>query len=77
MDGCWEYHAAIDVDALDPVFLDISPPREAMKAQYGVDLLISGVPLMDAGGQRVEEFFQVDREGNRKGILLLHIGEPT
>ena len=77
VDGCWEYHAAVDVDELDPVFLDTSPPREAMKTKYGVDLLISGAPLVDAGGQTVEEFFQEDRDGNRKGILLLHIGERT
>ena len=77
VDGCWEYHASVDVDALDPVFLDISPPRRAMKLKYGVDLLISGTPLMDAGGQAVEEFFQMDRDGNRKGILLLHIGDQA
>lgn len=38
VDGCWEYHPSVDVEVLDPAFLDISPPRQAMKTKYGVEL---------------------------------------
>jgi len=73
IDGCWEYDNDVDVDALDPVFLDLHPPREAMKDKLGVDFLIANIPLSDAGDKSVEEFFQIDRDGNRKGILILEL----
>ncbi len=74
VDGCYEWSTSIDVRKLDVVFLDPGPRRAAMKAKYGVDFLISGRPLADAHGRAVEEFFQVDREGNRKGIVLVKLG---
>ena len=75
IDGCWEYKQSVDVNKLDTVFLDINPPRKAMKDKYGVDFLISTVTLTDAKGKNVLDFFQVDRNGNRKGILVVEIGE--
>ncbi len=78
-DGCWEMEPNLDESILDPVFVDTNPPREAMKTKYGVDFLISGTRLVDqeAAGGTVEEFFQVDRNGNRKGILFLEIEDLT
>jgi len=73
IDGCWEYDLGVDDHKLDVVFLDMSPPRKKMKDKYGVDFLISGAPLMDAAGKTVEDFFQEDRDGNLKGILLLEV----
>lgn len=73
IDGCWEPNQAIDEDTLDPVFLVTMAPRLAMKRKYGVDFMIAGTRLFDAGGERVEDFFQEDKEGNPKGILLLEI----
>ncbi len=70
IDGCWEYNQSTDVNKLDPVFLDMYPPREAMKKKYGVDFLISGAHLSDTG-KTVEKFFQEDRDGNEKGILVV------
>lgn len=74
IDGCWDYSVEVDVDALDPVFLDVNPPREAMKLRYGVDLLVAGMRMEDAEFQRVEDFFQSDRDGNPRGILVVEIG---
>ena len=71
IDGCWQYEKNVDADNLDPVFLDMHPPREAMREKYGVDFLISGVLISDSAGNTIEEFFQIDRDGNKKGILLL------
>jgi len=69
VDGCWEYVPSVNVDLVDPVFLDIRPPRKAMKAKYGVDFLVAGLRLADARGATVQEFFQIDRDGNPKGIV--------
>jgi len=76
VDGCWEYNAEVDLAQLDSVFLDTAPPRRAMKDKYGVDFLIAGTRLGDpsAGGATVQDFFQVDRDGNAKGILLVRLG---
>jgi hypothetical protein len=79
VDGCWEYPFAspFHVEKLDSVFVDISAPREAMRKKYGVDFLIAGIPLADpsAEGTTVEVFFQTDRDGKAKGILLVELGE--
>ena len=85
IDGCWEYEPSMNVDRLEPVFLDMEPPREAMRKKYGVDFLIAGVKLSDpkAGSKTVQEFFQVARNGNptsrrieiRKGILRVTLGD--
>ena len=31
VDGCWEWHDAVNIDALDPVLLDLSHHRGAMQ----------------------------------------------
>jgi len=72
IDGCWVPNREVNTKILDPVFIALSPPREAMKIKYGVDFLIAGITLNDAGCI-VEDFFQVDRDGNAKGILLLEL----
>ena len=77
IDGCWEQHSGVDANRLDPVFLDTDSPRESMRKKYGVDFLIAGTALTDAAEETVESFFQEDRNGNSKGILLVEIGaEP-
>lgn len=73
IDGCWEYVPSVNVDLIDPVFLELRPPREAMKAKYGIDFLIADSRLSDARGATVQEFFQTDREGHRKGIVRVDL----
>ncbi len=75
IDGCWEYTNDVNVDKLDPVFLDFHPPREAMKKKYGVDFLISNMPMIDLSGKQttIVDFFQISRSGDKKGILLIQI----
>lgn len=70
IDGCWVPNEKYDENILDPVFLDFDPPRKRMKEKYGVDFLIAGVNV-GVKGLTTEEFFQIDRDGNPKGILLL------
>ena len=42
IDGCWEFGPWVDDGKLDDVFLELDPPREAMKRKYGVDFLYLG-----------------------------------
>ncbi|MCY4555430.1 MAG: hypothetical protein OXF79_03420 [Chloroflexi bacterium] len=65
-DGTWET-AGVDVDRLDPVFLNAG----AVRAKYFGDLLPAagvaepGVPFRD--------FFQTDRNGVEKGVVLVDL----
>ncbi len=72
VDGCWVFNPNINPKLLDPVFKDRKHPREKMKQKYGVDFLIHG---HDRGtdGQPIEGSFQMDHNGNEKGILLLRL----
>lgn len=68
-DGAWET-LGVDPGLLDPVLLDFSNGRVAMKAKYGGELFPAsmsaspGVPYLD--------FFQQDRNGTPKGIVEIH-----
>jgi hypothetical protein len=73
IDGCWEYVESVNVDRLDPVFLELDPPRRAMREKYGVDFLITNMRLRDAGGATVQQFFQVDRDGNARGVVRIDL----
>jgi hypothetical protein len=75
IDGAWLAEGVIDVDRLDPVFLETDPPRISMKKKYGVDFLPADAQLADpdAEGGSVLAFFQKDRDGNRKGIVKIDI----
>lgn len=76
IDGCWDDRPGpIDVSKLDDVFLDTRPPRERMKNKYGVDFLIARLRLGDpqARGETVLDFFQKDRNGYAKGVLLIEL----
>lgn len=82
IDGCWQYEASlVDVDKLDPVFLDPVDPRGATKKKCGLDFFIAGTSIFEVKGAPVEEFFQVDVKENPegaeaeivKGILLVEI----
>jgi len=74
IDGCWEWHSEVDVDRLDPVFLDFSRHRQAMQEKYGVDFCIAN--WVEAGsGLTFLEFFQRNRSDEPKGIVMLTLGE--
>jgi len=77
VDGCWDdLPGPVDVSKLDAVFLETSPPRSSMKRKYGVDFLIARRRLADreAQGGTVLDFFQTDRDGNARGVLLIELG---
>jgi len=71
IDGCWEYSNTVDISILDDVFL--SNTRNDAKAKYGLDFFISNV--IEAGsGLPFPHFFQVNRDGKLKGIIVVHFG---
>lgn len=74
-DLCWD-HTSVDLALIDPVFLDLAPPRAAQQAKYRGDLL----PNVSEGisGKLFVEFFQIDKAtGKPKGIIVLNPGSVT
>ena len=62
----------VDADALDPVLLDLANGRAAQKACFGAELFPN---VVEAGSGLVfAEFFQVERDTTRKGIIVIEIG---
>lgn len=71
IDGCWEYNNLIDMQRLDPVFLG---SRLDMKKKYGLDFFIADI--IEAGsGLPFPQFFQRNRDGDPKGIIVIKFGE--
>jgi len=70
-DACWDTDG-VDLDALDPVILDLSAGRSAQKARYGGELFPNVVETRS--GLVFAEFFQNERDTGRKGIVVLAIG---
>ena len=70
-DACWDPEG-VNLDALDPVLLDMSGRRVAQKARFGGELLPN---VVEAGsGLSFVEFFQNERDTTRKGIVMINIG---
>jgi len=72
IDGCWDADEGVDVQALDPVFLDFNDRRWAMKTKYGVDFFIADA-VEGGSGMPFREFFQRNRDGLRKGLLVIDL----
>jgi len=73
-DACWDIEG-VDVDSLDPVFLDFSNARRAQKRKYFGEFFPAQVPE-GASGRLFLDFFQTDKEtGKRKGIVGLNLQE--
>ena len=69
IDGCWEFTPLVDVEKLDPSFLG---SRKEMKTKYGLDFFIANI--IEAGsGLPFPEFFQVNRDGDPKGIIVVKL----
>jgi hypothetical protein len=61
IDGCFE-GLYIDENIIDPIFLDSD--LDAQKARFGVELVF---------GSNRAGFFQTDRSGNPKGIVVINL----
>lgn len=70
-DACWDADG-VDFDELDPLLLDLSAGRAAQKERFGGELFPNVVE--SASGLEFADFFQNERDGSRKGIVVLNIG---
>jgi hypothetical protein len=70
IDGCWEYDEGVNLKILDPVFLQRS--RLPMKAKYGLEFFPASI-IEGATGLPFPRFFQLNRDAQPKGILVLKL----
>ena len=70
-DGCWEV-SGVDLTRLDPVLLTFDPGRAKQKAKYGGEMFPS-VFNANSQGDTFLQFFQMDRDGRAKGIVVLDL----
>ena len=74
IDGCWEWTEEGHLDLLDPVLLDFTQARRAMRDKYGVDFFLA--TWVEAGSELTFlDFFQQDRADDPKGIVQLDLEE--
>lgn len=63
----------VDRSLLHPALLDLSPGRPAQKAAFGCEFFPNIVEA--ASGQYFVEFFQRDRDGRQKGIVVIDLNQ--
>lgn len=69
-DGAWDPYG-VDPHRLDPVLLDFSNGRAAMKAKFGGELFPS--TFSAGGGVIFRDFFLTDRYGVPKGVIQIDL----
>lgn len=70
-DGCF-CTANLDWSKVDPLLRDIAVNRTAIKNKYKGELFPAECRA-DSSGKTFREFFQQDRQGRPKGILVLEL----
>ena len=71
-DAVWD-DSGVDESGLDPVFFDLARGRKAQKMRFGGELFPNWVnPSSDS---LFSEFFQHDRTGRQKGIVVFNPAE--
>ena len=71
-DACWDIEG-VDLESLDPVFLDFSNARRAQKRKHFGEFFPAQMPE-GATGRLFLDFFQTDKEtGKPKGIVGLKL----
>lgn len=70
-DACWDPDG-VDLDALDPIFFDLTAGRANQKARFGGELFPNVVE--SDSGLVFADFFKNERDGGHKGIVVLTIG---
>jgi hypothetical protein len=70
-DGCYSM-VGVDPDILDPVFFKLRPPRNEMKQKFKGELM-PAERAADELGTPYSEYFQSDKNGRKKGIVVLDL----
>ncbi|MBN1312199.1 MAG: hypothetical protein JXB30_12335 [Anaerolineae bacterium] len=74
-DACWDPEG-VDIDllyAIEPVLFSFEDRRAAQKEKFKGELFPASE--MASADAIFLDFFQIDREGHRKGIIALDLGE--
>jgi hypothetical protein len=71
-DACWDTDG-VDLDALDPVLLDLADGRRAQKSRFGGELFPNVIETQS--DLSFAEFFQNERDTSRKGIVVIHLSK--
>lgn len=69
-DGCWDM-ANVDKLLVDPVLLDVSGTRHPQKRKYMGEMF----PVILGEDDSILGYFQLDREGDAKGIVMICLGD--
>ncbi len=71
IDACWD-SAGVDLSRLDARLLDDDevPQKAPQRPAYLADFFIADAPA-DGLGLAMKDFFQTDRDGRAKGIVVL------
>jgi hypothetical protein len=72
IDGCYDVPPGANLGAMYPIFPWTPANRTMSKAMFGVELAPSRAPAT-ASGEPFISFFQKDRQGHRRGIVLLEL----
>ena len=75
-DACWDPDG-VDIDllyAIEPVLFSFENKRAAQKAKFKGELFPASERALSVVDVTFLEFFQIDRDGNRKGIVALDLG---
>ena len=70
-DACWDLDG-VDFDLIDEVLLNFDSGRRAQKAKYRGELFPADLAA-DPLGTLFRDFFQHDRDGNPKGIIVIDL----
>jgi hypothetical protein len=70
-DACWDLDG-VDFDVIDEVLLTFDAARRAQKAKYRGELFPADAAA-DPLGTLFLDFFQRDRDGNAKGIIVIDL----
>ena len=70
-DACWDLDG-VDFDVIDEVLLTFDAGRRAQKAKYRGELFPADAAA-DPLGTLFRDFFQHDRDGNHKGIIVIDL----
>jgi len=70
IDCCYD-PVGVDLALLHPALLDLSPGRPAQKAEFGCEFFPNIVEV--GSGAYFVEFFQQDRDGHTKGIVIIDL----
>jgi hypothetical protein len=71
-DGAWD-HSRVDLRLVDPVLIDLedlATGRLKQKIKYGGELIIGNESAL---GMPFQQFFQLTKDGDIKGIVLLDL----